>query len=66
MKSIILLALVLSGCSSLSEYRRGCQDGIAQLGVTGKDFNREDFCKLVEKEDQAKKKAAKEAKEAKK
>lgn len=32
MKYLIFLFLMLSACSTLSEYNRGCRDGVTGLG----------------------------------
>jgi uncharacterized protein YceK len=62
MKTLILLTLVLSGCSSLSEYRRGCQDGISESGMKFSLKQTENFCELVEQRDKLLQKQAKETK----
>lgn len=62
MKAILLVALMLTGCASVSDYNQGCRDGV--IGVGFKNYSEKEvnkYCDGVE----AKRKLEKETHESK-
>ena len=58
MKYLAILLLVMSGCASLSEYNKGCRDGIKLYSVGNGTFTKdqssnEEFCNALDKLHQA-------------
>jgi len=49
MKAILLIALMLTGCASVSDYNQGCRDGVEGVGFRGyeaKEINK--YCDGLE------------------
>lgn len=61
MKIIILVALMLTGCASVSEYNQGCRDGVSELYSASASKATKEYCDGLE----AKRKVEKETREGK-
>jgi hypothetical protein len=59
MKAIILTALMLTGCASVSDYNQGCRDGINGLegapGLSVDEKKTDKYCNDLENEHKLKK-----------
>ncbi len=49
MKYLIILSMLFSGCATVSEYQKGCRDGIEAVAKNSLERDRNAFCYALEK-----------------
>lgn len=53
--TLCLLALLFTGCASISDYNRGCRDGIKELPIDSSSEFREKYCNALDQKYRIKK-----------